>query len=35
MIKQRNMAMQVVLMVITLGLYGIYWFYVTTKEIIE
>ena len=35
MIKRRNMAMQVVLMVITLSLYGIYWFYVTSKEMIE
>ena len=35
MIKRRNMAMQVFLMVITLGIYGLYWFYVTSKEIIE
>ncbi len=35
MIKQRNMWMQVVLMIITLGIYGIYWFYVTSKEMIE
>ncbi len=35
MIKRRNMAMQVLLMVITLGLYGIYWFYVTSKEMVE
>ena len=35
MIKRRNMAMQVVLMVITLGIYAIYWFYVTSKEMNE
>ena len=35
MIKYRNMVTQVVLMVITLGIYGIYWFYVTSKEMIE
>ena len=35
MIKQRNMVMQVLLMIITLGIYGIYWFYVTSKEMIE
>ena len=35
MIKRRNMVMQVVLTVITLGFYVIYWFYVTTKEMIE
>ena len=35
MIKHRNMVMQVVLFVITFGLYGIYWFYVSSKEMIE
>ena len=35
MIKRRNMLMQVLLMIITLGIYGIYWFYVTSKEMIE
>ena len=35
MIKRRNMAMQVVLAIITLGIYTIYWFYVTSKEMIE
>ena len=35
MIKQRNMGMQVLLMIITLGIYGIYWFYVTSKEMVE
>ena len=35
MIKKRNMAMQVLLMIITLGIYGIYWFYVTTSEMVE
>ncbi len=32
MIKQRNMWMQVVLMIVTLGIYSIYWFYVTSRE---
>ena len=35
MIKKRNMGMQVLLMVVTLGIYGIYWFYVTSKEMVE
>ena len=35
MIKRRNMGMQVLLMIITLGIYGIYWFYVTSKEMVE
>ena len=35
MIKQRNMGMQVLLMIITLGIYGIYWFYVTSNEMVE
>ena len=35
MIKRRNLAMQVLLMIVTLGLYSIYWFYVTSKEMIE
>ena len=35
MIKKRNMWMQVLLYVVTLGLYGIYWFYQTAKEMIE
>ncbi len=32
-IKSRNMIMQVVLFIITLGLYAIYWFYSTLKEL--
>ena len=32
-IKNRNMIMQVVLMIITLGLYAIYWYYSTLKEL--
>ncbi len=32
MIKRRNMWMQVGLMIITLGIYSIYWYYVTSKE---
>ena len=35
MIKRRNMGMQVVLAIITLGIYVIYWFYVTSKEMVE
>ncbi len=35
MIQRRNMAMQVLLMVVTRGIYGIYWLYVTSKEMIE
>lgn len=32
-IKKRNMLMQVVLAVVTLGIYFIYWFYSTLKEL--
>ena len=32
-IQQRNMVMQVVLVIITLGIYAIYWFYATLKEL--
>ena len=35
MIQRRNMGMQVLLMIVTLGIYGIYWFYVTSQEIVE
>ncbi len=35
MIQRRNMWRQVLLMVVTLGIYGIYWFYVTSKEMLE
>ena len=35
MIERRNMGMQVVLAIITLGIYVIYWFYVTSKEMVE
>ena len=35
MIKRRNMGMQVLLNIITLGIYSIYWFYVTSKEMVE
>ncbi len=31
-IKRRDMVMQVILFIFTLGLYGIYWFYVSLKE---
>ena len=32
-IKNRNMFVQILLMVITFGLYAIYWFYQTAKEL--
>ena len=35
MIQQRNMAEQVFLYIITFGIYGIYWFYVTSDEMLE
>ena len=35
MIKQRNMWMQVLLFIVTFGIYSIYWFYVTSKEIVD
>ncbi len=31
-IKYRNMFVQVILFIITLGIYGIYWFYATYNE---
>ena len=35
MIKRRNMGLQVLIMIVTLGIYGVYWFYVTSKEMVE
>ncbi len=32
-IKYRNMLMQVVLVIVTLGIYTVYWYYVTLKEL--
>ncbi len=32
LVKRRNMWLQVVLMVVTFGIYSIYWFYQTGKE---
>ena len=32
-IKYRNMILQVILMVVTLGIYGIYWYYQTASEL--
>ena len=32
-IKHRNMVMQVVLVIMTLGIYALYWFYVTLDEL--
>ncbi len=31
-IKYRNLFVQVLLMIVTFGLYGIYWFYQSAKE---
>jgi hypothetical protein len=33
--KYRNMFLQVVLFIITFGIYGLYWFYQTTSEMAE
>ena len=35
MIKHRNVLAQLVLYIITFGIYGIYWFYVTSSEMVE
>ena len=35
MIKRRNMGKQVLLYIVTFGIYRFYWFYVTTKEMVE
>ena len=35
MIKRRNMLAQVLLFIVTLGLYSVYWFYVTSKEMVQ
>ncbi len=32
MIKKRNLFVQVILMIVTLGIYALYWFYVTADE---
>jgi hypothetical protein len=32
-IKKRNMMVQVLLMIITVGIYGVYWYYETCKEL--
>ena len=34
-IRRRSMALQAALFVATLGMYAIYWFYVTSKEMVE
>ncbi len=34
-VKYRNMLLQVVLMIVTLGIYAIYWFYQTCREMKE
>lgn len=34
MIQRRNMWKQVLLFIVTLGIYGVYWFYVTSKEMV-
>ena len=35
MIKRRTMWVQVLLAIITFGIYMIYWFYVTSREMVE
>lgn len=35
MIKRRNVIMVPILFVITLGIYGLYWFYSTANELIQ
>ncbi len=35
MIKRRNLMAQVLLFIVTFGIYGIYWFYVTSREMVE
>ena len=35
LVKHRDMLMQVLLFIVTCGLYGIYWFYQTTVEMKE
>ena len=35
MIQYRNMWKQVLWFFLTIGIYGIYWFYVTSKEMVE
>ena len=35
MIKRRNMLMQVLLFIITIGIYGVYWFYFTSSEMVD
>jgi hypothetical protein len=34
-IKRRNMWMQILLCIVTLGIYAIYWYYVTAKEMAD
>ena len=34
-IKYRNMLMQVLLFIVTLGIYAIYWFYVSAREMVD
>ena len=35
MVKRRNPMTQIVLFIVTFGIYGIYWFYVTSREMVE
>ena len=35
MIKWHNLLVSVLFYIITLGLYGFYWFYVSSKEMVE
>ncbi len=34
-VKERNPVLVLVLAIVTFGIYGIYWFYTTTKEMVE
>ena len=34
-IKRRNMVVQVILLIVTLGIYAIYWFHVTLNELYQ
>jgi len=35
LMKRRNRLVQILLFIVTFGMYGIYWFYATSKEMVE
>jgi hypothetical protein len=35
MVKERNPLMVIILMMCTFGIYGLYWIFVTSKELVE